>query len=263
MFICYPFAFVLFILLDHSNAKIQYGHWDDVGEKHNEAINRLAEKYSIEKPASITDTVHDIIEISSSYCSQEDSSLRSNCQEKAYEYAVKAATNIPRGIEFPSGFDSRVKHSLDTISSIIDLASDLEVDEIVELISQEKKHIEEISRDNKVNEIILHVGTSVAIHSTRLWKEVMSDPQHPLHTMGKYYNPDHHGRYLQGQEDAICADYEIAVQTVLDLTEENPYLILTVPALAPFLITSAVPVSLLAFLLGNDDEKDETFFTRS
>jgi len=225
---------------------------NDVGIIHNEAIEALAEKYKDNKPSSRLEIVNDVSELSASYCPENDS----NCVAKAYEYSLKAALQqLPNGVTFPEDFDEDVKSSLEETFSIIQMADVLETDDMVSLLETEQKKIEDMEGVDEAHRLAGLVGSSVAIHSTQLWKKIMNDGDHPLHTMGIHYDSDNHGRYLQGQNAAIAADQEIAIQTAIDMFLQDPLLILSLPALLPILAAAAIPVSVMAFI-GFSGEND-------
>jgi hypothetical protein len=227
---------------------------NDVGIIHNEAIEALAEKYKDNKPSSRLEIVNDVSELSASYCPENDS----NCVAKAYEYSLKAALHqLPSGVTFPENFDGDVKSSLESTFSIIQMADALDTEDMVSLLETEQKKIQDMKGVDEGHRFAGLVGSSVAIHSTQLWKKIMNDGDHPLHKMGAHYDSNHHGRYLQGQDDAIAADQEIAIQTVIDLVQTNPLIFLTLPAVIPVLAAAAIPVSLYTFIFGTEDDSTD------
>lgn len=179
----------------------------DIGLAHTAGFNRLGEKYSREKPQHINEVVSDIMLIAAEYCPANDD----QCMNKIYELTWNESQINRSGhkllIDYPDYFDPKVKDILGSVESTINLLTFNNVDYVTELLSQHEKELENMNDVDQESQIIGLLGISVAIESSKLWHDAITNTDHSLYEMVGYFS-SHGGRdrKLQGIGD----DYEMS-----------------------------------------------------
>lgn len=206
----------LIVTLPQVSAKLpQFKHHrelspDDIGLYHTEAFERLAQQYSSHGPKDRNAAMQDMVDIVSSYCSDEE------CIESSLELANSDfSIGVKKALEdFPEDIEDSIRDHLESIRlSILSLDDDEEVQDVISSLELIQKKLRE---DKNVEDDAKYLGLaagSVAIESTKLWTSVHSDAHHPLHSIKRN---GYSGRGLQDVEVEVNVDDQTALIILAD-----------------------------------------------
>jgi len=156
---------------------------NDVGAYHTDAFEKLGDRYKLNHPKRKIDAMMDVSNIMSSYCADNDA----ECKSYAHRSTVEQFYSVQHGLQkvsFPDDFDPIVKNYMETILSITGKLTVYNVNDIIDELTQLQTQIEgekSLGNDMERNLLGAAASVSVAIESTKLWHQVVTDPNHNLH----------------------------------------------------------------------------------
>jgi len=167
-----------------------------VGAIHQDAFEKLGQKYSIEKPISPIDVIVDIVNIVSPYCQKGDSTCVSNIYETAV-HEFHSSQNGRDNFLYPDSLDIEVRILLDELFSVVDSIDENNLDEVVNTLTMIEDELENLVDVDERSQLAGLASASVAIESSKLWHEAVSDTIHPLHDMIGYFSDEGATRKMQ------------------------------------------------------------------
>jgi len=155
---------------------------EKVGELHNEAFEKLSNKYSERLPESEFDLMSNVGEVmASSFCPNQDSFCDSFVYKTTMDEFYSGNTGNNQEIKYPEGFNKDIKELLTvTESTIVNMNADNFEEVINELtvVMDDLQSMENVPSDQQAMAI---ASVSVAKGSSELWFNAYTDPNHKMH----------------------------------------------------------------------------------
>lgn len=151
----------------------------DVGAYHTDAFEKLGKIYRSNKPNSKLDTMINISNILSNYCGVGDHACQADAHKTTLEQFYVAEQQRTETI-YPKDFDETAQKSMELVLAIVRDVNENNVEESIVSLSQILEDLE--SMEDRQGHLAGAIATaSIAIESTTLWHNVLTNPEHDLH----------------------------------------------------------------------------------
>jgi len=167
----------------------------DVGKIHNACFEKLGELYSDKMPRSNFDIMQDVSNVMADFCPIGDLFCKAMMFKATLE-EYSTGNSESNELNVPADFDEDIKESLQIAHNTINSLNENNSDDVVDMLSVIMNDIESMEDVNPNQKDLGVAALSVATESTKLWNEVYTNSDHPMHHL--VADKIDHQRRLQG-----------------------------------------------------------------
>lgn len=201
-----------------------------MGALHQDAFEKLGEKYSTHKPKNELEVAMDVVDIVAQNCPENDTFCVSNVSQAALQ-EFDDTQQERKEIVYPDSFDGNVKALLERSYDLIDLIEEEGLNEVLRQLSILEDDLENLQNIDEHSKMVGLTGLSIAAESTKLWHAAVHNRDHPFHEMIGYFSQQDRTRRTQWKgkiSKLVRPDVDAATALGLEMGIINPVELVTI-----------------------------------